>query len=94
MVNTDMASEEKHLLVSDSNEVSPHFDSRKLGMADLAKMAWNDLLKNKMGMMSKYMFQQHFINLREILDARLEQCENILESASVSSTRKFKAVDG
>ena len=54
--NLEMANEhDKFLLVSDSNEVSSQWDSKRLSLSELTKMAQDILFKTQFGYMSEYL---------------------------------------
>lgn len=74
MVNINMANidDTKHLLVSDSNEISQQMDSKRLSISDLAEMMQNDLFKKHLNIMGRYLPRTQYEIRSGLISDRLD----------------------
>ena len=99
MVNTNVMTKPEentqYLLVSDSNERSGQFDSKKLSHAELSDLAQDELFKTYLNDMSKYLKKTKFQDLCQNLNVQLDNLKNqYADVAHKSPSNKFRVVDG
>lgn len=70
MGSTATIPNDKYLLVSDSNEVSDQFDSKKLQQSELSHLAEENLYKKYLGIMSNYLTISQYDAYKSILEEK------------------------
>lgn len=87
---------DKYMLVSDSNESSSQFDTKKLNWLNLVELAQDNLFKNHLDIMDNYLTKNQIVQQQKILNNRLNALRTAFTSvdADDGSGRKLKVVDG
>lgn len=84
----------QYLLVSDSNERSEAFDSKKLSHQDLSDLAQDELFKSKLDLKT-YLTESKFTDLCEEMENQLSKCnDRFQELMKIEPSNKFRVVDG
>ena len=84
----------KYLLVSDSNEVTEQFDSKKLRQDELSYLAEENLFKKHLGIMSNYLTVSQYASYRSILKEKYIIQKKLFEDLDGNVPVKFRPVDG
>lgn len=63
---------DKYMLVSDSNESSSQFDTKKLSWRNLVEMAQNNLFKQHLDIMDNYLTKNQVVQQRKELYNKLD----------------------
>ena len=86
---------QKYLLVSDSNEISSQYDSKKLSESTLVKIVQDNLFGKELGIITNYLTNSQYNNNKSNLERTKNQLVEEFNSLSrMNVTRKFQVVDG
>lgn len=96
LMKNDNQEEYKYLLVSDSNEVSKKFDSKKIDIdTTFTSLAQENLFKTYLDIMNLYLTKDQYTSYLNSIDNQLTQCENFYKSIEDGEwSGKLKPVDG
>lgn len=96
LMKNDNQEEYKYLLVSDSNEVSKKFDSKKIDIdTTFASLAQENLFKTYLDIMNLYLTKDQYNSYLNSIENQLTQCKNFFNSIKDGKwSGKLKPVDG